>query len=234
MESNLSFSRRQFLQGAAALTALPYIIPSSAIGANGQTSPNNRINMGFIGVGGQGSGHLKNTYQDTIQTLAVCDVDTDRRENARSHVEKIYSEKKTDGNYRGCQSYENFHDILDRKDIDAVLIAAPDHWHAALSIAAMRAGKDVYCEKPHSHIIADGRLSCETARQYGRVFQTGSQERSGTGRIGCELVRNGFIGNVHTIRTWLPTKDHEGGPKNISPQPIPSGLNYDMWLGPAP
>ena len=100
------FSRRQFLKNAAALTAFPYIIPSSALGVNGQTAPSNRVNIGFIGVGGQGSGHLNNTYQDTIQTIAVCDVDTDRRENARSRIDKIYSEKKPDGNYKGCHAYE--------------------------------------------------------------------------------------------------------------------------------
>ena len=233
-KSSNSSTRRHFLKSAAALSAFPYIIPSSVLGMNGLTAPSNRVNIGFIGVGGQGSGHLNNTYQDTIQTIAVCDVDTDRRENARSRIDKIYSEKKTDGSYRGCHAYEDFREVLAREDIDAVLIAAPDHWHAALSIAAMRAGKDVYCEKPHSHIIADGRLSCETARRYGRVFQTGSQERSGTGRIGCELVRNGFVGKVHTIRTWLPTNNHEGGPKNVTAQPIPAGLNYDMWLGPVP
>lgn len=232
--SHRLLTRRQFLKNTAALTAFPYIIASSSRGADGQTAPSNRINLGFIGVGGQGSGHLNNTHRDDIQTMAVCDVDANHRESAKNRINQIYSEKKTSGAYKGCDAYGDFRELLARDDIDAVLIAAPDHWHALISILAMKAGKDVYCEKPQSHIISDGRAVCETAARHGRVFQTGSQERSGQARYGCELVRNGLIGKVHTIRTWLPTNNHEGGPRSVLSEPIPDGFNYDMWLGPAP
>jgi predicted dehydrogenase len=229
-----NLTRRHFLRNTAASVAFPYIIMSSAMGADGQTAPSNRLNIGFIGVGGQGGGHLNNTHRDDMQTIAVCDVDATRMERARKRVNDIYAEKKTSGTYKGCDAYRDFRELLAREDIDAVLIASPDHWHALLSIAAMKSGKDVYCEKPHSHSIVEGRAVCETARRYGRVFQTGSQERSGGARLGCELVRNGYLGRIHTIRTWLPTRNHEGGPKGEAAQPIPPELDYDTWLGPAP
>jgi predicted dehydrogenase len=199
--------------------------------------------MGFIGVGGQGSGHLGLSGRGDIQTLAVCDVDAKRRETAKNRVEQMYAQRKASGQYRSCAAYNDFLELVDRDDIDAVVIATPDHWHALTSVAALKGGKDVYCEKPHSLTIGEGRAVCEAAKRYSRVFQTGSQERSGRGRYGCELVLNGRIGKVHTIRTYLPCQgrlpdDYQPEPPSpafgYKPEKPPAGFDYDRWLGPAP
>ncbi len=236
-------TRRSFLTGAAAAAAAPYVVTSTALGAPGVDPASERITMGFIGVGGQGGGHVGMSGRGDIQTLAVCDVDRRRREAQRDRVEKMYATRKASGQYKGCAAYNDFRELVARDDVDAVLVATPDHWHALTSIAAMKSGKDVYCEKPHSLTIGEGRAVCEAAARYGRVFQTGSQERSGRGRHGCELVLNGRIGKVHTIRTYLPC----GGklPDDYEPEPPPpafgypaeqppEGFDHELWLGPAP
>jgi predicted dehydrogenase len=243
MPRSRPLTRRSLLKAAAGAIAAPYVLTSEALGADGRSAASERITMGFIGQGGQGSGHLGISRRGDIQTLAVCDVDTTRRNTALSRVEQMYGERKASGQYKGCAAYEDFRDLVARDDIDAVLIATPDHWHALISIAALKAGKDVYCEKPHSLTIGEGRAVCEAARRYGRVFQTGSQERSGRARLGCELVLNGRIGKVHTIRTYLPCQGKL--PDDYVPEPPspaygyppgkpPAGFDYDRWLGPAP
>jgi len=232
MSSNpkAKLSRRQFLKHAARLTctagAVPYFVPDSALGKDGRAAPSERIVMGCIGMGGRGTGNMR-TFVGTglVQVVAICDVDAARRARAL----KLLVEQH---NARGCAAYSDFRELLARDDIEAVSIATPDHWHGLTTIAAAKAGKDIYCEKPLAHTIAEGRAMVETVRRYNRILQTGSQERSGRARYACELVLNGRIGELRSIRTYLPTANRRCGPQ--PPQPIPQGFDYDMWLGPAP
>jgi len=179
--------------------------------------------MGCIGLGGQGSGNMKGfSAKKDCEVVAVCDVDADHREKAR---ESVGLDAKS--------SYNDFRDLLARDDIDAVSIAAPDHWHVPISIAAVRTGKDVFCEKPLTLTIAEGRDLVNEVKRYGRVFQTGSQQRSGSEfRKACELVVNGRIGKLHTMTVQIPGNNRKCEP-TWTPEPVPEGLDYDLWLGPA-
>jgi len=227
-------TRRDFLRstagGAVGLTTLPYLVSASALGLEGAVIPSNRIVVASIGVNGMGTTDMKAIMSnDDAQLAAVCDVDKAHRDRAKGIVEEYYRQKGQN-NYQ-CDSYRDFREVIGRKDIDAVTVGTPDHWHVPISIAAARAGKDIYCEKPVSRFVAEGRLLSDTMKQYGRVFQTGTQLRSLRNvRFACELVRNGRIGKLHTIRTYLPE-----GFKIDSQQvmPVPDGFDYDMWLGPA-
>ena len=222
-----AFTRRGFLQGAAAAALLgPYALTSSALGAADRPAASNRVVMGAIGTGSMGSGDLNGFLSASqVQMVAVCDVDRPRREKARDTVNQKYGGKD-------CACVGDFREIIARKDIDAVMIATPDHWHALTVIAAARAGKDIHCQKPLSLTIAQGRAMADAVKQYGVVFQTGSQQRSDRKfRYACELVRNGRIGKVLTVEVGLPT----GSRIETQPvQPVPDGLDYDFWLGPAP
>ena len=219
-------SRRQFLSRAAGLGAgaigFPCIVPASALGAGGQVAPSNRIAMGFIGVGGKGRGGMK-TFMGRrgVQPVAVCDVYSRARDAARQMA-----------GLPEQAAHNDFQELLARGDIDAVLIATPDHWHVLIAAAAAKAGKHIYCEKPLSNTIAEGRALVETVQRYGVVFQHGSQLRSTRGaRLACELVRNGRIGRLHTVRIGSPP----GKATGLHPEePVPKGLDYDRWLGPAP
>ena len=219
-----TITRREFLKGsavtAAALT-LPTIVPSSVFGAN---APSNRITIGSIGLGGMGTGNMKGFKgKSGSQVVALCDVDAGQLEKARETAG--LDEKST---------YNDFRDLLARDDVDAVVVATPDHWHVPVSIAAVKAGKDVYCEKPLTLTIAGGRALTDAVKRYGRVLQTGSQQRSGSEfRNACELVRNGRIGKLHTIKVGIPGNNRKC-PPTWEAQPVPEGFNYDMWLGPAP
>lgn len=220
-----SVSRREFLKGSAAVAgaafAWPTIVPSSVFGA---AAPSNRLAIGCIGLGGQGSGNMKAfNGKKGCEVVAVCDVDADHLDKARQAV-------GLDAN----SSYNDFRDVISRDDIDAVSIAAPDHWHVPISIAAVRAGKDVFCEKPLTLTIAEGRVLVDEVKRYGRVFQTGSQQRSGSEfRKACELVVNGRIGKLRTMTVQIPGNNRKCEP-TWTPEPVPQGLDYDLWLGPAP
>ena len=220
-----TISRREFLTRSAAAAgaalACPAMVPSSVFGAD---APSNRIAMGSIGVGGQGSGNMRGfNGQPGCEVIAVCDVDAE-------HCEK--AAKRIGLDAKAC--YNDFRDLLARNDIDAVSIATPDHWHVPTSIAAVRAGKDVYCEKPLTLTIAEGRTLADEVKRYGRVFQTGSQQRSGAEfHKACELVVNGRIGKLHTMRVGISGNNRTCEP-TWTPEPVPEGLDYDMWLGPAP
>jgi predicted dehydrogenase len=227
-------TRRKLMKGAAAaVLGAPFIVRASALGAEGRPAPSSRIGVAHIGVGGRGSGLMGGMLgNDEVQVLAVADTDTQRRDAAKKRVEQQYTQKAP-GTYAGCADYKDFRELLERRDIDAIVIGSPDHWHGLMTLAAAKAGKDVYCEKPMAGTIAEGRAAADALTRYGRVFQTGSQERStGNCRYACELVRNGRLGKIHTIRTFLPTGDGRSG--CIGPQPIPEGFDYDMWLGPRP
>ena len=234
MNSHRNVSRRDFLKAAAAAVAAPYIIQGSALGLEGRPAPSNRINMGVIGLGGQGNANLGGLLGNSdAMVLAVCDVDTRHREDAQKRVEQRYAQEKANGTYKGCEAYGDFRDLIGKAGVDAVLIATPDHWHALVTIAALKAGKDVYCEKPLTATIGEGRAVVSAVRRYGRVLQTGSHERSnGACRFACELARNQVMGKIHTIRVQLPCDNHRVGP--AQPEPIPEGFDYNMWLGPAP
>ncbi len=225
-------NRRDFLRGAAlssAAFAFPTIIPSSVLGQN---APSNRISMALIGMGLIIKGHQSHMCgRDDVQVVAVCDVDRGKREKAKAAIEEVYA-KKTGSSYQGCAAYNEFERIMERTDIDAVVIGTPDHWHAPISVAAMRSGKDVYVQKPMSLTIREGRIMSDVARQYGAILQVGSQQRSERAfRKACEIVRNGWIGKVHTIYTQL---GEFAPPQPLPEQPIPDGFDYDRWLGPTP
>ncbi len=243
-------SRRYFLKkagaAAAAVLSAPMIIPASALGGDGATAPSERINMGFIGLGGQGSGHLMGgawTYQPggyvarkDVQVLATCDVDRNRRENARRHCNQVYADRLNQSSYDAIKAYDDFREVLARPDIDAVLIAVPYHWASHIAMAAMRAGKDVYCEKPMCVTMRESTALLATAKRYGRIYQAGTQQRSeynGKFRIACDLVRNKRIGELKEVYAYcLPGAMF---PSNWGPEhsiPVPEWLDWDMWLGP--
>ena len=225
-------NRRQFLKSTsiAALTA-PLLL-QSVRGASARKGPNDRITLGVIGTGTQGSGLLNNFLgMPDTQVVAVCDVDTTRRENRQKVVDEFYR-LKGNTEFKGCAAYKEFPELLARQDIDAVVIAAPDHWHACIAIAACKAGKDVYCEKPLSLTIHEARAMVKAARKYDRVFQTGSMQRSMKEfRQACELVRNGRIGKVKQV---IVDVGPPSVPCDLPEETMEPGLNWDMWLGPAP
>ena len=225
-------SRRSFLKSTVLVTAAaPFILPSRIWSA--AVKPNNRLTLGFIGMGTQGKGLMGGFLgRKETQTVAVCDVDTNRREDAKKRVDDFYAKQTDAGNSKGCAAYSDFRALLIRRDIDAVVIATPDHWHAYIAIAAAKAGKDVYCEKPLCQSIHEARAMVNAVRKNKRIFQVGSMQRSSKEfRIACELVRNGTIGKVQRVEVQI------GGPGKWCDLPTEedeSGLDWDMWLGPAP
>lgn len=223
--TNKTISRRAMLLGSAAVAA-PMVIPSSALGFSGFTAPSNRITFGMIGFGMMMRGHFNNMLnRGNVQILAVCDVDTKKREDARDKVNAKYGTK-------GCDSYNEHDKIMERQDIDACFVLTPDHWHVPISLDAVRSGKDVYVEKPMSLTVREGRILSDAVRRHGAVLQVGSQQRSAYsfGKA-AEMVRNGWIGKVHTVYASLG-RFPDG--KVLPEQSIPKGFDYDRWLGPTP
>ena len=230
-------SRRDFLATAgktlaatSVISGFPSIVPSSVLGA---FAPSNRINIGAIGNGRISRGHdLPGIWKyDAARIMAVCDLDSHRVENARTLVNGYYT-KKTGKRFDGVTTYGDYRELLANKDVDAVVISTPDHWHALIAINAVQAGKDVYLQKPASLTIAEGRALSDAVHRSGRIFQIGSQQRSSPQfRYAAELVRNGRIGQLHTIEIGLP-----GDPAGEveQPMPVPKNLNYDVWLGSTP
>jgi predicted dehydrogenase len=224
-----SMTRRGFLK-TVGVTAVPFILPTRLRGVD---APANRVTLACIGVGSMGMEDLKGfLFTPGVQIAAVCDVDAGRRDAAKAFVEKHYAEQKTAGTWQGCAAYTDLRECLARDDIDAVCIATADHWHVLAALLAVRAGKDVYCEKPLSVTVAEGRVLSDAVRRYGRVFILGSQQRSeGRFRFASELVLNGRIGQVRQVKVGL-NKGQAHDP--VQPMPVPPGLDYDLWLGPAP
>jgi predicted dehydrogenase len=204
----------------------PAIIPGSALGKNGAVAPSNRITLGAIGTGPQGRGDLGNFLgQNDCQVLAVCDVKADQLDLAKKAVDARYAN-------RDCQTYHDFRELVARKDIDACLIATPDHWHVLIALAAVKSGKDVYVEKPLAVSLEEGQTLRKAVRQQQRVFQFGTQQRSDrTFWRACELVRNGRIGKLQHINVWAPGSAPGGPLTQVAPPP---GLDYEFWQGPAP
>jgi len=228
-------NRRQFLKSlsAAAVSTLgfPSIVPASVLGQSGTTVPSNRIVLAGIGFGMQGIPNMRNFLsKDEVQWVAVCDIDEKALLRARDIVNRKYG--STD-----CSVYNDFRDLINREDLDAVSIAVPDHWHAVLSIESARAGLDIFAEKPFSHSLIEGRAMCDTVERYGRIWQTGSWQRSVENfHFACELVRNGRIGKIKSVEVGLPSghTDFAGtfGLETLGPPP--ENLDYDFWIGPAP
>ena len=229
-----SITRRHFLREAsAAALGAPLVISSSALGV-GDTAPSERINLGCIGVGNMGSRHVQRmVVRRDVQILAVCDVRESARRYCKEVVEKEYSNREEYGtSYKSLATYTDFRELLARGDINAVVIASPEHWHAIQAIEAAKAGMDIYCQKPMAHSIREARAMANAVRRYGRVFQTGSQQRSSSNfRFACEMVRSGRIGELKTVEVYV------GGPSvdcYLPEDPIEKGIDWDLWLGPAP
>lgn len=230
-------SRRTFLRRASlavsALTVGPLIVPARVLGRGG-VAPSNRITLGFIGTGRQATyanipGFL---HQPDAQVVAVCDVDSWRLSKAREQVNSHYAQQKDSGNFQGCATFPDWRDLIARQDIDAVMISTPDHWHMIQAIAALKAGKDVSCEKPLTRNVAEGRRLVEIVKANRRVFCTDSEFRASLAmRRAAQLARNGKLGKLQRIITGMP-KDATIGPQ--AEMPVPADLDYEMWLGPAP
>ncbi len=203
------------------------IIPASALGRNGATPANERVTLGCIGVGNRGTSNMRHFFQEPrTQIVAVCDVDRAHRERARAHTE-----------LPADAAYRDFRELLARDDIDAVSIGTPDHWHAINTVEAAKAGKDIFCEKPVSLMIAQGRKMADAVQAHDRILQVGTWRRSTEPcRRACELVRNGYIGKLHTIEAGVPEGYYVKGDLDPSHpvMNVPEGLDYDLWLGPAP
>ena len=238
-----SCSRRSFIK-TTALAGFPTIIPASVLGRGKRPAPSERMTLGCIGTGNNGINWLKNFLSDDrVQVVAVCDVNKKGagywagREGGREEARRIINERYKNESCGEKDSVADFRELLAREDIDAVQVATPDHWHALQVIAAAKAGKHIYGQKPLSLTVKEGRMMSDAVRDAGVTFQTGSQQRSSVHfRKGIELVQNGFIGKVHTVKVGLPgghpDYSKRGGQKEEAP--VPEGLDYDLWLGPAP
>ena len=220
-------TRRRLLASSAAALGAPLILPARVLGKDGATAPSGRVRLAAIGVGGMGTGNLQSFLNDErVQVVAVCDVDARHREAARN----LAGLKEGD-------AYRDFREVLARPDVDAVMNATPDHWHALIATAAAAAGKDLYTEKPLAAGIADGRALCRAVEKHQRVLQCGTWRRSGMKtRMACEWVRNGYIGDLQTIEIGVPgTFAISGGFTGMeAPEEVPTHLDYGLWLGPAP
>jgi predicted dehydrogenase len=237
-EEHQAITRRSFLGNTAKgilatsafVSGFPSIVPASVFGKN---APSNRINIGAIGVGRISRGHdMPGVWKhDNAQIMAVCDLDSNRVASAQQLLNQYYS-TKNGKEFNGVKGYEDYRALLQNKDIDAVLVSTPDHWHAPIVIHAVEAGKDVYMQKPASLTISEGRMMADAVKHSGRIVQVGSQQRSAEQfRYAAELVRNGRIGTLKRVYVGLP--GDPAGEEELE-MPIPKNLNYDMWLGTTP
>src|SRR5690242_16542428 len=225
-----AISRRKFIGNATALSAF-IILPRYVLGGKGFLAPSDRITLGFIGTGKQGTG-LQRSFLDTgeVQITGASDVYAAKLDNFIKQVHGYYAARSNLSNYQTCQPHQDFRELLDRKDIDAVVVASPDFWHAVHVVRAAEAGKDVYGEKPLAHTIREGRAMVNAIHEHHRVFQTGSMQRSWPEfRQVAELIRNGYLGDIQTVKVSV------GGPPvayDLPAEPLPEGLDWDLWLGP--
>ncbi len=227
-------SRRSFLHttlGGSAALAAPYVVPAHVLGGEGGTAPSDKLGIGLVGAGGMGGVHLNwITSQPDLMLRAVCDVD-------EGHLDYSVNRLREKGNAKECEGIADFRELVTRPDIDAVWVTTPDHWHALVTIAAAQAGKDIYCEKPLANSIGEGRAMVDAAKKHNRVLQCGSHERSGANvRRACELVRSGKLGEIETVRIYLPCEEnHHNEARSrqgeLVPAEVPAALNYDFWLG---
>jgi predicted dehydrogenase len=242
-------TRRQVLKTAgiaAGAIGFPTVVPAAALGKDGKVAASERITIGVIGTGNQGLNDIRSLLRDErVQIVAVCDVNREGpgywnggvagREPAKRLIEGHYS-KQQGAEYKGCATLTDFRELIDREDLDVVEVCTPDHWHAIPVILAARAKKDIYCQKPLSLTIEEGRLMVKAVKRNNVVFQCGSQQRSDANfRKAAELVRNGRIGKLHTVKCGLPGGRPDFGKTGDrkKPEAVPEGFDYDMWLGPA-
>ena len=230
--------RRTFVKTAAVGLAAPYFIPASSFGRGGRVGPNERIGLGFIGCGKR-AGELMDSFlqREDVRVIAVCDVDTKRRE----HMRKLVMQKDgMGGGFAACAAENDYRELLGNAAVDAVVISTPDHWHASQVIDSAKAGKDIYCEKPLSLNVREAKAMIDAVRKHDRVFQTGSQQRTEFGGRfvkACEFVRSGRIGQIVCVQVGVPTKDKVGCtsvPCDLPEEKVEEGLDWDRWLGPAP
>lgn len=230
-------TRRSFLRTVARVVSgtlvAPTVVPASALGL-GATPPSERVTLALVGSGGRGvhEGRLY-TSSDKCQFVAVCDPREDRRTQAKRVFEGIYAGRQPSGTYKGLKVYNDFRDLLQRKDVDAIHNATPDHWHVPITLAAVRAGKDVHTEKPLGVSIEQDLVARAAVRKHKRILQYGTERRSTPeARHAIELVVNGRVGKVHTVYVVCPHSHSGGSPTPVLP--VPKGFDYDLWLGPAP
>jgi len=228
-------SRRMFMKALLAASAAPMVVPARVLGREGAVAPNSRINLAMIGTGRQVfySNLPWFLWSKDVQVAAVCDVDAWRADLARQLVEASYANAMAAGSYKGCAVYRDFREVLARKDVDAVMISTPDHWHAYMAVAAAQAGKDIALEKPISLCVKEGRAIADAVKKHGRVLRTDTEVRACKPfHQLCQVVRNGCVGQVKRVLASVP-KDPP--PLAVQPvtQPVPPELDYDLWLGPA-
>lgn len=254
-------SRRSFIGRSAAIAGAftaPAIIPASVRGADGHVAPSNRITVGQIGLGRMGRGHLRHlAHNPSVEVLALCEVDRMRLEDGKKELADLCAERTANGTYHGCELYNDYRELLARDDVDAVVIVTPDHWHTPQSIHAAESGKDVYCEKPISITVDEGRQLVDAVRRNGRVFQNGSQYRTNPAiRRACDFIRKGGLGTVKSVFALWGSLGEMIGAARFEPyaasvnaavtgrvhttldfalpgEPVPDGLDWDLWLGPA-
>jgi len=231
---NKNITRRNFLRNAGLITAGGLVVPSFLNSCAKKGSANDKINLAMIGVGGRGSNHVVYMLElaQQAQIVAVCDPFEDRRTNTAKKINEFYAKQKGLTSYDGCVAYHHFQDVLNRDDIDAVVIATPDHWHIPIALAAAQAGKHIYLEKPLGLTIQDGQKLRKLVNEKGIVFQYGTQQRSDSKfRLAAELAQNEVIGKLERIDVWCA-----GGKGNYAPvitEPVPAGFDYELWQGPA-
>ncbi len=227
---NRTIDRRQFIRRAAGTAVgavgFPYVVSSSALGNAGSVAASERIVVGCVGVGPQGTGVMQNFLgQKDAQVVAICDVKQPRRDEVQKIVNDHYKDT-------GCTAYKDFREMMARDDIDVILSATCDHWHVLTALAAVQSGKDVYLEKPMGLSVEQDQALRAAVHRHARIFQFGTQQRSERNfRFACELALNGRLGKLHTINVWSPGSSQGGDP---APVPVPEWLDYEMWLGPAP
>ncbi|MFA7692901.1 MAG: Gfo/Idh/MocA family oxidoreductase [Candidatus Hydrogenedentes bacterium] len=219
-------SRRSFLGGVGVALTAPHIIPATAFGRNKEVSPSNRIQVGVVGTGGQGKGLMENAIRHkNIRIVALCDVDQERLTEAKRLVDDYYGDQAS-------AAYGDYRELLARDDIDALIVATPDHWHALVCVQAARKGLDIYCEKPLAWSLGEGKAIVKAVQENNCVFQVGSMQRSqNTFKLGCELVRNGYLGSINRILVALPDDNHAQWVDEF-PAPPPE-LDWEMYVGPA-
>ena len=227
-ENKNGMSRRHFLGTGLAAAAAFTVIPRHVLGGSGFVAPSDQISIGFIGTGKQ-SRYLVTEFARRARVIAGCDVDSRKLENFKTITEGLYAQRGTPA--KGFITYKDFRELLGNKDIDAVVIATPDHWHAIQVIEAAKAGKDMYCEKPYAHSIEEGRLMVQAVDKYKRINQTGNMQRSWKDfRNACQLVRNGHIGDIIEVKVCCgpPPKKYDLGAETK-----PAHVDWEMWVGPA-
>lgn len=227
MKEQAGMKRRTLLNLMAGAGVAPLVLPNRVFG---QEAPSKKVNVGFIGIGWMGIGNLGTFLSvSDCRVVAVCDVDEKNLKTAQERVNQKYQDKS-------CKAYKDYRELLADKDIDAVCISTPDHWHGVIAIAAAKAGKDIYCEKPLSHTLGEGIAMVEAVTAHKRIWQTGSWQRSqGLFRWAAEIVQNGYVGKISRVEVGLPNghSDFAGTGKDKPNCEVPAGVDYDMWVGPA-